>query len=75
MAGDFSYKKVKKESEDIEKAMKEYESHTKKQMDKGDVSLPGAYKTRVYRNNLLDKLDKDLQNAGRSKTDRDIWGE
>lgn len=71
----FSYKKVKKESEDITKAIKEYEENARKRVDTGDVSAQGAAKTRVMRRSLLDKLNRDLENAGRSRQDKDIWGE
>jgi hypothetical protein len=60
----------KKQTEDIEKAIKNYEKHSNKVVEKGDLSVQGAAKNIYNRKNILDKLNDDLQNAGRSKYDK-----
>jgi phage tail tape-measure protein len=63
-----------KQQQDVEKAMKNYEKHADKMVEKGDLSVQGAVKNIYNRKNLLDQLGEDMKNAGRSRTDRMIYG-
>jgi hypothetical protein len=61
----------KKQNEDVDKATKEYNVS----MSKGekDLSAHGMADKMMQRRNLLDKLNNDLNDAGRSKYEKNMW--
>jgi benzoyl-CoA reductase/2-hydroxyglutaryl-CoA dehydratase subunit BcrC/BadD/HgdB len=69
---------AQKQMEDASKAMKDYMRNKDNPAPGSNVSVHGAAKAAYQRNqqtkNALDQLDEDMKNAGRSSTDKQIYG-
>ena len=62
-----------KQQEDVTKAISEYNKGNQTTKSQGDLSVKGAASKMVERRNILDKLDEDLSNAGKTDYEKQIW--
>ena len=61
-----------KQNEDVDKAIKNYNQATQK--SESDLRAKGVAEKMTMRKNILDKLNDDFNNAGRSDYEKQIWG-
>ncbi len=57
---------------DAEKAIKDFRNRTAER--EKSLNVRHAARSIVERKNVIDKLDDDMKNAGRSQYDKDVWG-
>jgi hypothetical protein len=62
------------QDKDVEDAIKKYNREASKGEKEGYVTIKSAADRMIQRKNVLDRLDEDLKDAGRSKHDKLIWG-